>query len=139
MTIDDLKSFHKKIIEEYDMDSNWNPSTIKHHLTTLSGTIAKYLNYWSRLKHIIIQIDEEYNEKYMILYSHYRENSNINYTVTEIKDLISKDNELCNIRVKKSTAILIMEYIEKCVDNLNKTRYDLSNYIEIEKFLNGKG
>lgn len=74
-----------------------------------------------------------------MLYSHYRENSNINYTVTEIKDLISKDNELCNIRVKKSTAILIMEYIEKCVDNLNKTRYDLSNYIEIEKFLNGKG
>lgn len=71
----------------------------------------------------------------MMLYSHYRENSNINYTVTEIKDLISKDNELCNIRVKKSTAILIMEYIEKCVDNLNKTRYDLSNYIEIEKFL----
>ncbi|CBZ42304.1 hypothetical protein [Campylobacter phage CP81] len=121
------------------MDSNWNPLTIKHHLTTLSGTIAKYLNYWSRLKHIIIQIDEEYNEKYMMLYSHYRENSNINYTVTEIKDLISKDNELCNIRVKKSTAILIMEYIEKCVDNLNKTRYDLSNYIEIEKFLNGKG
>ncbi len=138
MTLEELKDFHKRIISEYEEDSNWNPTTVKHQLTTLSGKVGKYLNYWTRLKYILIQIEEEFNEKYVIIYEHYKENSNISYTNAEIKDLISKNADLKNNRLKKSTVINIMEYLEKGVENLNRMRYDITNYIEIEKFLNGK-
>ena len=63
---------------------------------------------------------------------------NINYTQGEIKDLLPKNQELAEIVKLKTAFISAIEMVEKYVDNLNKTRYDVTNYIEIQKFLNGK-
>lgn len=138
MTKEQLTELLRKIKEEYMEDSEYTPLTIEQYLLGLAGKVAKYINYWLRFKTYYSDIDEQYNAVYMLRYSYYKEECNVNYSQSEIKDMISHDPELADLRVKKHFIIASMEYLEKCIDNLNKSRYDITNYVEMQKFLAGR-
>ena len=133
----ELTAFVTKIKTEYEQDCNWDGLNTQSFILALSGKVAKYISYWTKLKNLYLKVDEEYNKLYINLYMEYKD-GNINYTQGEIKDLLPKNQELAEIVKLKTAFISAIEMIEKYVDNLNKTRYDVTNYIEIQKFLNGK-
>ena len=133
----ELTAFVTKIKTEYEQDCNWDGLNTQSFILALSGKVAKYISYWTKLKNLYFKVDEEYNKLYINLYMEYKD-GNINYTKGEIKDLLPKNQELAEIVKLKTAFISAIEMVEKYVDNLNKTRYDVTNYIEIQKFLNGK-
>ena len=133
----ELTAFVTKIKTEYEQDCNWDGLNTQSFILALSGKVAKYISYWTKLKNLYLKVDEEYNKLYINLYMEYKD-GNINYTQGEIKDLLPKNQELAEILKLKTACISAIEMVEKYVDNLNKTRYDVTNYIEIQKFLNGK-
>ena len=133
----ELTAFVTKIKTEYEQDCNWDGLNTQSFILALSGKVAKYISYWTKLKNLYLKVDEEYNKLYINLYMEYKD-GNINYTQGEIKDLLPKSQELAEIVKLKTAFISAIEMVEKYVDNLNKTRYDVTNYIEIQKFLNGK-
>lgn len=133
----ELTAFVTKIKTEYEQDCNWDGLNTQSFILALSGKVAKYISYWTKLKNLYLKVDEEYNKLYINLYMEYKD-GNINYTQGEIKDLLPKNQELAEILKLKTAFISAIEMVEKYVDNLNKTRYDVTNYIEIQKFLNGK-
>ena len=133
----ELTAFVTKIKTEYEQDCNWDGLNTQSFILALSGKVAKYISYWTKLKNLYLKVDEEYNKLYINLYMEYKD-GNINYTQSEIKDLLPKNQELAEIVKLKTAFISAIEMVEKYVDNLNKTRYDVTNYIEIQKFLNGK-
>lgn len=133
----ELTTFVTKIKTEYEQDCNWDGLNTQSFILALSGKVAKYISYWTKLKNLYLKVDEEYNKLYINLYMEYKD-GNINYTQGEIKDLLPKNQELAEIVKLKTAFISAIEMVEKYVDNLNKTRYDVTNYIEIQKFLNGK-
>ena len=133
----ELTAFVTKIKSEYEQDCNWDGLNTQSFILALSGKVAKYISYWTKLKNLYLKVDEEYNKLYINLYMEYKD-GNINYTQGEIKDLLPKNQELVEIVKLKTAFISAIEMVEKYVDNLNKTRYDVTNYIEIQKFLNGK-
>ena len=133
----ELTAFVTKIKTEYEQDCNWDGLNTQSFILALSGKVAKYISYWTKLKNLYLKVDEEYNKLYINLYMEYKD-GNINYTQGEIKDLLPKNQELAEIVKLKTAFISAIEMVEKYVDNLNKTRYDITNYIEIQKFLNGK-
>ena len=133
----ELTAFVTKINTEYEQDCNWDGLNTQSFILALSGKVAKYISYWTKLKNLYLKVDEEYNKLYINLYMEYKD-GNINYTQGEIKDLLPKNQELAEIVKLKTAFISAIEMVEKYVDNLNKTRYDVTNYIEIQKFLNGK-
>ena len=133
----ELTAFVTKIKTEYEQDCNWDGLNTQSFILALSGKVAKYISYWTKLKNLYLKVDEEYNKLYINLYIEYKD-GNINYTQGEIKDLLPKNQELAEIVKLKTAFISAIEMVEKYVDNLNKTRYDVTNYIEIQKFLNGK-
>ena len=133
----ELTAFVTKIKTEYEQDCNWDGLNTQSFILALSGKVAKYISYWTKLKNLYFKVDEEYNKLYINLYMEYKD-GNINYTQGEIKDLLPKNQELAEIVKLKTAFISAIEMVEKYVDNLNKTRYDVTNYIEIQKFLNGK-
>ena len=133
----ELTAFVTKIKSEYEQDCNWDGLNTQSFILALSGKVAKYISYWTKLKNLYLKVDEEYNKLYINLYMEYKD-GNINYTQGEIKDLLPKNQELAEIVKLKTAFISAIEMVEKYVDNLNKTRYDVTNYIEIQKFLNGK-
>ena len=133
----ELTAFVTKIKTEYEQDCNWDGLNSQSFILALSGKVAKYISYWTKLKNLYLKVDEEYNKLYINLYMEYKD-GNINYTQGEIKDLLPKNQELAEIVKLKTAFISAIEMVEKYVDNLNKTRYDVTNYIEIQKFLNGK-
>ena len=133
----ELTAFVTKIKTEYEQDCNWDGLNTQSFILALSGRVAKYISYWTKLKNLYLKVDEEYNKLYINLYMEYKD-GNINYTQGEIKDLLPKNQELAEIVKLKTAFISAIEMVEKYVDNLNKTRYDVTNYIEIQKFLNGK-
>ena len=133
----ELTAFVTKIKTEYEQDCNWDGLNTQSFILALSGKVAKYISYWTKLKNLYLKVDEEYNKLYINLYMEYKD-GNINYTQGEIKDLLPKNQELAEIVKLKTAFISAIEMVEKYVDNLNKTRYDVTNYIEIQKFLNGK-
>ena len=133
----ELTAFETKIKTEYEQDCNWDGLNTQSFILALSGKVAKYISYWTKLKNLYLKVDEEYNKLYINLYMEYKD-GNINYTQGEIKDLLPKNQELAEIVKLKTAFISAIEMVEKYVDNLNKTRYDVTNYIEIQKFLNGK-
>ena len=133
----ELTAFVTKIKTEYEQDCNWDGLNTQSFILALSGKVAKYISYSTKLKNLYLKVDEEYNKLYINLYMEYKD-GNINYTQGEIKDLLPKNQELAEIVKLKTAFISAIEMVEKYVDNLNKTRYDVTNYIEIQKFLNGK-
>ena len=133
----ELTAFVTKIKTEYEQDCNWDGLNTQSFILALSGKVAKYISYWTKLKNLYLKVDEEYNKLYINLYMEYKD-GNINYTQGEIKDLLPKNQELAEIVKLKTAFISAIEMVEKYVDDLNKTRYDVTNYIEIQKFLNGK-
>ena len=133
----ELTAFVTKIKTEYEQDCNWDGLNTQSFILALSGKVAKYISYWTKLKNLYLKVDEEYNKLYINLYMEYKD-GNINYTQGEIKDLLPKNQELAEIVKLKTAFISAIEMVEKYVDNLNKTRYDVTNYIEIQTFLNGK-
>ena len=133
----ELTAFVTKIKTEYEQDCNWDGLNTQSFILALSGKVAKYISYWTKLKNLYLKVDEEYNKLYINLYMEYKD-GNINYTQGEIKDLLPKNQELAEIVKLKTAFISAIEMVEKYVDNLNKTRYYVTNYIEIQKFLNGK-
>ena len=133
----ELTAFVTKIKTQYEQDCNWDGLNTQSFILALSGKVAKYISYWTKLKNLYLKVDEEYNKLYINLYMEYKD-GNINYTQGEIKDLLPKNQELAEILKLKTAFISAIEMVEKYVDNLNKTRYDVTNYIEIQKFLNGK-
>ena len=133
----ELTAFVTKIKTEYEQDCNWDGLNTQSFILALSGKVAKYISYWTKLKNLYLKVDEEYNKLYINLYMEYKD-GNINYTQGEIKDLLPKNQELAEIVKLKTAFISAVEMVEKYVANLNKTRYDVTNYIEIQKFLNGK-
>ena len=133
----ELTAFVTKIKTEYEQDCNWDGLNTQSFILALSGKVAKYISYWTKLKNLYLKVDEEYNKLYINLYMEYKD-GNINYTQGEIKDLLPKNQELAEIVKLKTAFISAIEMVEKYVDNLNKTRYDVTKYIEIQKFLNSK-
>ena len=133
----ELTAFVTKIKTEYEQDCNWDGLNTQSFILALSGKVAKYISYWTKLKNLYLKVDEEYNKLYINLYMEYKD-GNINYTQGEIKDLLPKNQELAEIVKLKTAFISAIEMVEKYVDNLNKTRYDVTNYIEIQKFLHGQ-
>ena len=133
----ELTAFVTKIKTEYEQDCNWDGLNTQSFILALSGKVAKYISYWTKLKNLYLKVDEEYNKLYINLYMEYKD-GNINYTQGEIKDLLPKNQELAEIVKLKTAFISAIEMVEKYVDHSNKSRYDVTNYIEIQKFLNGK-
>lgn len=133
-----LQDFLKKLSTEYETDTKWDHATSQRFIMSLAGVVAKYINYWSKMKNLLIEVDEEYNEQYYNLYMFYKQDTDIKYTSTEIQNIISRDPNLKEIRGKKEIVVNIMKTLESYIENLNKTRYDISNFVEMEKFLNGR-
>lgn len=137
VTVENIQNFLQDIKGEYEKDSNWDVHNISLYLMDLAGKVAKYINYWTKMKHLLIQVDNEYNKLYYLKYSDYKD-GNINYTQTEIKDLLPKDPELVEITYVRSLIITVLDSIEKMIDNFKSIRFDIKNYIEMEQFLAGK-
>ena len=84
-----------------------------------------------------IELEEEYNNLKHSKLLYYRTEFPITLKSNEIKDFIDTDNEL-NVLLKKIKEIdNDIEYHKEELKNINQTRWDIKNFIEWYKLLNG--
>ena len=126
-----------KIIEEYERDVIWEFSKMDKYIQALPMTVQKYQGYWFTLKRELDKIDDEYDDKWMSRYIYYKNDFDIKLSSSEIKDFLSKDLELNKLKKKQRQLISSIEYLEKCLKNLDNIRWDISRCIDFEKFKSG--
>ena len=66
----ELTAFVTKIKTEYEQDCNWDGLNTQSFILALSGKVAKYISYWTKLKNLYLKVDEEYNKLYKIGRAH---------------------------------------------------------------------
>lgn len=124
--------------EEYLVDIKWEFSKVEKYLQLLPSTIAKYQNIWLRYKKQLDKTEIEFDDLWISRFTYYKNDFDIKLSNSEIKDFINKDVELNNIRKKQKYLITAIEFVEKCMKNLDSIRWDIKNVIEYNKFINGE-
>lgn len=127
----------EQLKEEYEKDITWEFKDLATYMATIPLKIAKYQNYWFGLKNTHDRLEKEYNDKWIIRYMYYKQDFDITLKDTEIRLFLEKDTELNEIKLKLKKIINIIEWLEKCMKNLDSIRWDCKLTLETQKFLNG--
>ena len=105
----ELTAFVTKIKTEYEQDCNWDGLNTQSFILALSGKVAKYISYWTKLKNLYLKVDEEYNKLYINLYMEYKD-GNINRSAPDkicwISSLTPK-NKIFDCRLSSIAFFLI--------------------------------
>ena len=127
----------EQLKEEYEKDITWEFKDLATYMATIPLKIAKYQNYWFGLKNTHDRLEKEYNDKWIIRYMYYKQDFDITLKDTEIRLFLEKDTELNEIKLKLKKIINIIEWLEKCMKNLDSIRWDCKLTLETQKFING--
>jgi hypothetical protein len=103
----------------------------------IPSIISKYQLYWFKLKKQLDKLEAEHDEKWISRFQYYKHDFDIKLTNSEIKEFLTKDKDLIIIKTKTKSMITNLEYLEKCLKNLDSIRWDIKNYIDYTKFIAG--
>lgn len=130
MDLDQLK-------EQYEQDITWEFTQIPVYASTIPLKIAKYQKMWMDLRNQHDKYEKQYNDLWIKRFMWYKQEFDISLSNTEIKVFLEKDTELNDIRAKQKKLMVILEWLEKAMKNLDSIRWDIKNVIEYQKFISG--
>lgn len=99
---------------------------------------AKYnYRYNSQLK-ILKNINTDMKKTYKKLYHHYKFNGDFRLDSNkEIELYVNGDDEYCELRLLHDKQTVIVDFLEKTLDNLKQMSYMVNQHIEFSKFKKG--
>jgi len=130
MDLDELK-------EQYEEDIKWEFNDIPVFMSTISLKIAKYQKIWMELRNKHDKVEKEYNDLWIKRFMWYKQEFDITLSNSEIKVFLEKDQELNELRLKQKKLLVILEWLEKAMKNLDSIRWDCKTALEYHKFVNG--
>lgn len=122
---------------EYENDIKWEFNKMDKYLQQLPASISKYQNYWFKLKRQYDKLEKEHDDLWIARFTYYKHDYDIKLTTSEIKDFLTKDSELTKVKHQAKKVITQIEWIERCLKNLDSIRWDLKNTLEYQKFVAG--
>lgn len=134
--INKSKSF-ADIQKEYLEDVSWDEFNASSKLANSSRYIVKYQNYYYSTINKINTVQEEINKKYQELYLYYKLDFEIQLKDNEIKTFIETNVEYSKLKSGTEKLKCTANYFEQCIKNINAMRYDIKNFLDIEKFKAG--
>ncbi len=126
-----------KLKDEYEEDIKWEFTDIGVFMSTIPIKIAKYQRMWFDLRNTHDKYAKEYDDLWIKRFMWYKQEFDISLSNTEIKVFLEKDTELNNIRLKQKRILVVLEFLEKCMKNLDSIRWDCKLSLEYQKFING--
>jgi hypothetical protein len=127
-----------EIQAEYKQDVEWTPETVPIYMNRIPILIAKYQDHWFRYKNQYDKLQRDYDNSYFSKYSYYKAGeSDFVLSSTEIKQFVEKDTSVTKIHLDMRKALANCELIEKMMKNLDSIRWDIKNWLEYQKFING--
>jgi hypothetical protein len=127
----------EKMQEEYEKDIQWEFNKMDKYLQQLPSIISKYQNHWFKLKRAYDKIEREHDDNWAVRFSYYKHDYDIKLTNSEIKDFLNKDIELNKYKHQAKQLFTQIEWIERCLKNLDSIRWDLKNALDYQKFIAG--
>lgn len=127
----------KDIIAEYEEDIKWDRDKCDKYLMIVPSLIAKYQGYWFKMKKQLDKLEAEHDDKWIVRFQYYKHDFDIKLTNSEIRDFLTKDKELTQLKNKARSMLINVEYIEKCLKNIDSIRWDIKNYLDYQKFISG--
>ncbi len=134
MELDIFRKLKKKISKDLiiDKDTVLNQSLNRVKLQTTYNDI--FSTEFRNLRNKIANLDKKYGE----LYHHFKFNSKYNLTSkTDIEAYIKKDELYYTLLKEVNDQKMIVEFLENTVKNIKTMSYDIKNFIEYKKFLEG--
>jgi hypothetical protein len=95
--------------------------------------VAKIIDFMGRLKRRLHLLEAYYKETEALRYSYYKFEFNIKLNNSEVKEFLERDSSLLSIETSMKE---LSSYIETLIDmkkNLESTRFDIKNWIELKK------
>lgn len=138
ITIEKLTEAIKEITKQYNADIEWKESDALPTVMSISSKSAKYINYWMKFNTILVsEVIPRYDELYNLRYAYYKEESHIKYSTTEIKDMLTRDIELKEVRILKDTLLGFLTTLERYIKNIEGLRFDTKAVCDLIKLKNG--
>jgi len=95
--------------------------------------ITKIIDCMHSLRQVIVQEEKKLKLKESERYSYYKLDFEIKLTPAEIRDFIEKDAEVIEISDKIKNYINAIELLTDMKKNLDSSRYDVKNWVELQK------
>jgi len=131
------KKTFEDIQEEYLEDVSWDEYNSSSKLANSAKYVVKYQNYYYSTVIKITKVQEEMNKKYQELYLYYKLDFDIQLKDNEIKNFIETNVEYSKLKSATEKLKSTANYFETCIKNVNSMRYDIKNFLEVEKFKAG--
>lgn len=128
---DDLK-------KQYEKDLEWNFEHAGEKLIQIPKIISRYQNLYYKYLKEFQKLETETASVYTSRYLSLRFDGDHDLKPNEVKDLVEKDLEYLESLNKTNNLKILLEWIEKCMNNVGQLRWDIKNYLEWKQFISGE-
>ena len=128
----------KRLRLEAEEDCKFDKMKIE---TQFDNTLAicKWINYKAEWSEVYKVIDIERKEVYKKLYYFYKVESDLKINTKDELDLfITSDAQYVDLHLQITTLKEVVKYIEDIVETLKGKNWEISRWIEHQKFINGR-
>lgn len=134
MNIDNLLEKYKNELKE---DLNIDIENLENSFN-ISISLSKWINRKIDFENYLQKLNKERSVKYRELFEYYKLEYTLNLsTKDEIKMFIESDKNFIDINEKYNIVKNIINYIDTVIEGLKIKSYEIKNYIEYKKFING--
>jgi dGTP triphosphohydrolase len=101
---------------------------------TLQNYIVIFIDELNELKEFKCQQERLYGQ----LYKYYKEDYKVELdSKHEYETYIYADEKYCKLCVEVNKQEIIVKFLEETIDNIKKMSYNIKNWLEIKKYLDG--
>jgi hypothetical protein len=134
MTKEEFKALKLKAKADIDFtDENYHMKTME-----LPGILQYFTEKSLFEKSILIGIEDKRKEKFKKLYNHYKFDDTVDWkNREEVNIQVGGDPDYRKIIREEESQTLIIEFVDKCINNIKTMGYMLRQYHDIKLLKNG--
>jgi len=128
-----FKELNKTIESDFDL----NPHTLETKLREIPKLHNKYLKIWFKEKNKLLLLEKELKSLYRKKWYYYHDDYSYNLDKKHIEWHIESDDEYSKKLYIFDRQKHLVNYFEQVIRKVNSFNFDIKNFIEYKKFLNG--
>lgn len=137
LTTEKFKILKNKVLEDITL----TPDNIEEKSITLPVLYSRYNNIYNSQLILLKNINSDRLKTYRKIYHNYRFGGDkINYrldTKKEIESYVFGDDEYLELKMVYDRQTAVVDFLEKTLQNIQRMSFNISHYIEIQKFKRG--
>jgi len=135
MTEEKFEKVKELINKRFDLNTDkemedFSRTSIQFHQLVLDLMVKETLE----LKQLQLKKDELFSKKFKYYNEEYNKKR---LTPKDIATYINADEEYYQLSYEYQRVKTIADYLERTIDNIKRSSFQVKNYIELKKFLNG--